>query len=154
MTPSMTDYGYNSRLPDPRYDRAIYEDVPAKRLLAWFVDIAVIAFLVGFLVIMSALTALLFLPLVVASVSFLYRWMTLAGGSATWGMRVMSIELRDAEGEKFDSSTAFKHTLGYTLSVMTFPLQLVSITMMALGARGQGVTDTVLGTVAVNRTVT
>jgi len=84
-------------------------------------------------------------------IGFFYRWFTIANRSATWGMRMMSIELRDAAGHRLDSGTAFWHTAGYTFSVVTAPLQLVSIVMMALTARGQGLSDTVLGTVMLNR---
>lgn len=150
---SSTDHPSTARLPDPHYDRAMYQDVPAKRLIAWIIDVVVISVIVGFLVMMSVFTALLFLPLVFASVSFFYRWMCLSGGSATLGMYVMAIELRTMQGARFDRSTALLHTLGYMISVVTVPLQLVSVAMMAMGRRGQGLTDTVLGTVAINRTV-
>ena len=127
MTPT-----YASHLPDPHYDAEFYRDVPAKRLMAWGIDVILISVIVAFIVLMSAMLALFLLPLVYMSVSFLYRWMTLAGGSATLGMRVMSIELRTMQGERLDSATAFLHTLGYTVSVVTFPLQLISVVHRSL----------------------
>ena len=60
-------------------------------------------------------------PLTVLVISFLYRWVTIASGSATLGMRMMSIEFRTRYGERFDGGTALLHTLGYTVSVAVSP---------------------------------
>jgi uncharacterized RDD family membrane protein YckC len=122
-----------------------------KRLLAWVVDVAVIAVLTAIVVPFTFFTGLFFLPLLFLFVGFLYRWATISTGSATWGMRLAAIELRDAQGARFDSLTAFLHTLGYTVSVSVFPLQLVSIVLMLVSDRKQGLTDHVLGTAALNR---
>ena len=54
-------------------------------------------------------------------------------------------------GERFDFATAFLHTLGYTLSIGTLLVQIVSVFLMFTSSRGQGLTDHVLGTVAINR---
>ena len=45
----------------------------------------------------TAFVALFFFFALMAVVSFVYRVITLATGSATWGMRLMAIELRDAQ---------------------------------------------------------
>ncbi|MEO0916393.1 MAG: RDD family protein [Pseudomonadota bacterium] len=142
-----------SRLPDPDYHAEFYADVPSKRLMAWVIDTVLITAIVVLAVIFGALLPLFFLPLVYAVVSFLYRWGTIAAGSATPGMRFMAIELIDADGRRLDNLTAFLHTAGYTVSVVTVPLQLISIVMMVTTARRQGLTDLILGTAAVNRRV-
>ena len=142
-----------SGLPDPDYHAEFYADVPAKRLLAWVIDTVLIALIVFGLTLIGFLIPLLFLPFLFAVVSFLYRWGTIASRSATPGMRFMAIELIDRDGRPFDGGTAFLHTAGYTVSVVTVPLQLVSIVMMLMTARRQGLTDTILGTAAVNRRV-
>lgn len=140
-----------SRLPDPETQAEFYADVPLKRLLAWVVDSAIVLGIGVLLLPLTAFAAVLVLPVYFFVVSFLYRWRTLAGGSATWGMRLMAIQFRTREGELMDGRTALLHTLGYTISVMAFPLQIVSIVLMLTGPRGQGLTDHVLGTVALNR---
>jgi uncharacterized RDD family membrane protein YckC len=84
-------------------------------------------------------------------ISFLYRWATLSNRSATLGMRVMSIELRSARGQRLDGGTAFIHTLGYFLSSGMFLVQLVSIACMLASRRGQSLTDLALGTVMLNQ---
>lgn len=137
--------------PDPVDQPQFYEGVPTKRLLAWLVDLVIIACISLLIVPFTAFTAAFFFPLLMMVVGFMYRVITLANGSATWGMRLMSMELRTAQDRPFDLPTAFFHTLGYTLSVGTFLVQLVSIVMMCSTERGQGLTDMVLGTVALNR---
>lgn len=139
-----------SHLPDPEYQSAFYSGVTVKRGLAWIVDTLIIA-LVTLLISLFTIVGLFMLPLMFLVIGFLYRWMTIAGGSSTWGMRLMSIEFRNAYGERFDGGLAFLHTLGYTITSSTVILQLISVGMMFITERGQGLTDMVLGTVALNR---
>lgn len=138
-------------LPDPVVQPEFYDSVAVKRGVAWVIDAALILALVIPIVVMTLFIALWFLPLLFFVVGFIYRVATITGRSATWGMRIMSIEFRDSRGEHFDFSQAFMHTLGYTVSMSVFPLQLISIAMMVLTERGQGLTDMLLGTVAINR---
>lgn len=149
MTHSDHSRGFGG-LPDPAVQPEFYEDVPLKRLLAWLVDSILIAFVVLVLTILSVFTALFILPLVWLGVGFVYRWITLASGSATPGMRLVALELRRADGAPFDGATALLHTAGYTVSVVTFPLQLISIALMIMSEKKQGLTDMILGTAALN----
>ena len=93
-------------LPDPERDRQFYEGVPARRLVAWFVDVALVLLVGVPLALLFGLFTLGFgfalFPLVVAGTGFLYRVATIAGGSATWGMRFVGIELRRGDGSRFD----------------------------------------------------
>lgn len=140
-----------THLPDPDTQAAFYDGVAIKRLLAWIVDTVLIVLVALAVVPFTAFTGIFFFPLLILVVGFIYRTTTMAGGSATWGMRLFAIEFRTMHGERFDLGTAFAHTLGYTLSVSIFPAQVVSIILMLTTARGQGLTDHVLGTVALNR---
>lgn len=138
-------------LPDVERESEFYAGVTVKRGLAWIVD-AFVTF--GFCLLalpFTAFTALFWWPLLWLCVGFVYRWATLAGGSATWGMRLMSIQIRDRDGTPVDAATAFAHVLGYTVSMVFLPLQLVSICEMIALGRGQGLTDLALGTAAINR---
>ncbi len=138
-------------LPDPEYQPAFYDGVPTKRLLAWIVDTVVIILMCLLVLPFTAFTGVFFFPFLMLVLGFFYRWVTISAGSATWGMRLFAVELRQADGTRLDAATAFWHTLGYSVS-MAFPLaQLASIALMLTGARGQGLTDHVLGTVALNR---
>ena len=138
-------------LPDPDMQPDFYAGVTSKRLLAWIIDVILIIGLVAVVLPFTAFTGFFFLPFLHLVLSFAYRFVTIAGGSATFGMRFTGIEFRDLNGRKFDSTTAFLHTLGYTVSVAVPILQLVSIVMMLASSRGQGLTDSLLGTTALNR---
>lgn len=136
--------------PDPDRHAGFYEGVLTKRLLAWIFDLVLIAIVTAVIVPFTAFTALFFLPVLFLTVGFVYRWVTLTGRSATWGMRLMNIELLDRQGLRFDAGTALVWTLGYTLSMAFVLPQILSVGLMLISARGQGLTDHVLGTVAIN----
>ena len=137
---------------DPAAQYGFYEGIPPKRLIAWLIDIAITApialpFMLPFLMTAFLIVPLFALPVIWALVGFVYRWTTLANGSATWGMRLMAIELRERGGGPLTSSTALMHTLGFA-----FPLiQAISVLFMAMDNKGQGLTDMVLGTAMLNR---
>jgi len=138
-------------LPDPVSEPQFYSGVNAKRLVAWLFDAVFITLICLLLVPFTAFTAVFFFPLLWLVTGFFYRWTTLAGGSATWGMRMMSIELREADGLRLSGGTALVHTLSYSLSVAVAPLQLISVIIMVALGRGQGLTDLILGTAMINR---
>ena len=147
----MTMYDPWPGLPDPAFQADFYADVPLKRLIAWGVDTVVILVMTVLVVLMTALVGLFFWPVLFLTLGFLYRWVTLARRSATWGMRLAAIEFRTATGARLDPATAFLHTLGYTVSVAMVLPQLLSIALMLMSPRGQGLSDLVLGTAAINR---
>jgi len=143
-----------SHLPDPFRQPQFYASVPAKRLVAWVADLVVIVVLCLLALPLTGFLGLFFWPVMLLVIGFAYRVVTLANGSATWGMRFAGVELRDAQGARFDLSLALAHTIGYSIS-FAFPLlQVISIVMMLTGARHQGLTDAFLGTVALNRRAT
>ncbi|MEL7459845.1 MAG: RDD family protein [Pseudomonadota bacterium] len=150
----MTDAMINSNwaLPEPQTHPEFYADTVSKRFFAWVIDVLLISVVTMVIVPFTAFTALFFLPLLYAAISFLYRWWSLAARSATPGMRLTSIELRTADGSRLDTVTAFLHTAGYFVSIAIVPLQLVSIVLMLMSGRRQGLTDHVLSTAAINRT--
>lgn len=138
-------------LPDPELQSEFYDDVPAKRLIAWIIDmVIVIAFLIAVVVLTLGLS-IFFAGFLFLVLGFAYRVVTLANGSATWGMRLMSIELRRADGQRLETGDAVLHTLGYSLSMSFFPVQIASIVMMLINPRKQGLSDMLLGTVMINK---
>lgn len=138
-------------LPDPDRHAAFYDGVVLKRALAWVVDTIFVTLLVAVITLFTAFTALFILPVLWLTVGFLYRWVTLSGRSATWGMRLLGIEFLDRTGMRFDAGTAFIHTLGYTLSMAFVLPQVISVGLMCLSRRGQGLSDMLLGSVAINK---
>ncbi|MEO0503975.1 MAG: RDD family protein [Pseudomonadota bacterium] len=141
------------QLADPVTQPQFYRDVACKRLMAWVADTILIALICLLILPFTAFLAAFFFLGLMAVVGFAYRVVTLASGSATLGMRLFAIEFRDRDGARFDLGTAFLHTVGYTVSWAVAPLQLISVILMATSGRGQGLTDMVLGTAALNRRV-
>ncbi len=139
------------QLPEPDTQPEFYADVPLKRLIAFVIDTVLIFVLCILIVPFTAFTGLFFFPFLMLVVGFAYRVVTIANGSATLGMRLVAIEFRDAQGQRFDLSSAFMHTLGLSVSFAVFPLQLVSVVLMLTTPRGQGLSDHMLGSVAINR---
>lgn len=138
-------------LADPMTQPQFYRDVASKRLFAWVIDTVIVALICLLIVPFTAFVAVFFFLGLMGVVGFAYRVITLTGASATWGMRLMAIEFRDASGARLDLGQAFLHTLGYTVSWAVAPLQLISVVLMATSNRGQGLTDLVMGTAAMNR---
>ncbi len=138
-------------LPDPVHQSEFYAGVAPKRAMAWLVDTLLTALLTAIIVPFTAFTGLFFLPLLYAVVSFFYRWLSIARSSATPGMRLTGIELRRADGMTFDGLTALLHTAGYVISFSMVLPQILSVALMLFSQRGQGLTDHVLGSVALNR---
>lgn len=140
-------------LPDPATKPQFYDGILIKRAIAWLFDAILVGVLCILILPFTVFTAVFFFPLLMLVVGFIYRWFTIASKSSTWGMRLVGIELRDHEGLRLQSGTALAHTAGYTFSVAVAPLQLISILMMIVTERKQGLTDHLLGTAAINRPV-
>ena len=140
-----------NHLPNPDTQPEFYSSVATKRFVAWLFDIAFISLLCIVPVFLTFGAGLFFLPLIYAVISFAYRVITMSNGSATLGMRFMGIELRDAFGERMDMGKAIAHTAGYFVSMAFFVVQIISVIMMLTSARGQGLTDSFLGTVMINQ---
>lgn len=138
-------------LADPITQPEFYQNVASKRLMAWVIDTVLIALIAMLIVPFTAFTAIFFFFGLMAVVGFIYRTITLASGSATWGMRMMGIELRNTHGATLDLQSAFLHTLGYTVSWAFAPLQLISVVLMASSNQGRGLTDHIMGSAALNR---
>lgn len=138
-------------LPDPDRHPGFYDNVPQKRLLAFIVDSIVVGVLTLLIVPFTAFTAIFFLPLLAMVVNFIYRTLTIASHSATWGMRLAGIELRTHRGEHLDFVTAAAHTFLFSLFLGMLLPMVISAGLMLGTSRRQGLHDMVLGTAALNR---
>ncbi len=138
-------------LPDPDSQPEFYQSVATKRFFAWLFDIAFISLLCTVAILLTFGMGFFVLALIYAVISFVYRVVTIANGSATLGMRFMGIELRDAFGARMDTGKAIAHTAGYFVSMAIPVLQIISVIMMMTRARCQGLTDAFLGTVMINQ---
>ena len=140
---------------DPAVHPERYENVRTRRSLAFFVDAAVVLFLmvVASLVILVlgvftlGLGWLLF-PLVWPVVAVLYSMLTLGGPrSATPGMRFMGIEMRTLQGERLNYPLALLHALGFWFSVTLLTPLILLVALFT--PRKQLLHDLALGLVAV-----
>jgi len=142
-------------LPNPDLDRQFYDGVQPRRLAAWVVDVLIVLAVGVPAALFFGLATLglgfLLFPLIVMGVGFVYRTATIASGSATWGMRLMGIELRRADGSRLDLTTAALHTLLYTVAIGLVAVQALSIVGMLATRYGQGLPDLVLRTAMINR---
>jgi uncharacterized RDD family membrane protein YckC len=142
---------HGTGLPDPFEAPEFYDGVLPKRALAWIVDVVIVHGATFVLGILTLTLAWWLWPIVAFVLGATYRVATLAGGSATWGMRLMGIELRDHRGNRFDLPTAALHTVGY-YATLSFALPVVATAAaMMVTDRRQGLTDLVMGTAAINR---
>ena len=146
-----TTFLHMSDLPDPAYQPEFYDSVAPKRFFAWIVDSVLILALTVLALPFTGFLGIFILPVMYLVLGFAYRVVTLANGSATWGMRLMAIELRRWDGRRFDLEAAFLHTLGYSISMALPLLQVISAVLMLTSARGQGLTDHMIGSTAMNR---
>jgi len=142
-------------LPDPISDGQFYEGVPLRRFTAFVIDfiiITVLGLLGAFIVALGTLglgAPLMFLVFLLTG--FLYRWLLLQHRSATIGMIMTGIEIRNAQGEKMDQSSAFLHTLGFIVTFSFTPLMLIGWFLMLSDPHKRLLHDMLLGSAAINR---
>lgn len=142
-------------IPDPIRDSQFYEGVPLRRFAAFVIDFIIITILglVGaFIVALGTFglgTPLMFIIFLLTG--FLYRWLLLQHRSATVGMILTGIEIRNAQGEKMDQSGAFLHTLGFVVTFSFTPLMLIGWFLMLSDPHKRLLHDLILRSVAINR---
>jgi len=138
-------------LPDPYDEPEFYDDLIAKRFLAWVLDLAITLLLVALGVVLTGFLALFLLPLVWMATAIAYRTLMLNRFGGTIGMLVASLEWRMLDGRRPEPGLALWHSVIYALS-MTFVMgQLMSVIIMFSTPYRQGLNDKILGTTIVNR---
>lgn len=142
-------------LPHPEFDRQFYDGVPVKRLVAWMIDFAAIlvATAVGTLAIgiVTLGIGFAFFPAMLFLVSFLYRWLTISGASATPGMMLMGIELRSSDGHRLTPLVAAIHTGIFMFLMATLIGWIATAVSIWVTRYNQGLPDLLLGTTAINK---
>ncbi len=139
------------RLPDPALHPEVYQDLIAKRFLAWLVDALVIVVLVTIAVLATVFVALFFLPVLALGVSIGYRWIMLSRFGATLGMMLVAIHLRHLDGRAPDPVVCFMHATIFSLGMFFVVPQIISIALIVSTDYRQGLNDTILRTTLVNR---
>lgn len=138
-------------LPDPDLMPEFYARVPLKRFGAWFIDMPLILLLTLLIMPLTAFTGFFYFPLVFGAANLAYRTVALTWWSATPGMMLMAIEFRSMGGQRLEPAQAFLHSLGFVFWTLVPVLQVISAAAMLTTARGQGLSDHLLGTTAINR---
>ncbi len=141
----------DSGLPDPQIDSQFYTGVPFKRLIAWFIDFIIIMLIASALVLVSFGIGAFAFPLLLFVSNIGYRIFTIKRNSATLGMHIAGIEIRNNQGNKLNLEETIWHTGIYTIVAISFFVLIISMIMMLINDRGQGIHDYFVGTTAINR---
>jgi len=153
----MTETSHAEILPPPGgavFGIERFEGVLFRRIIAFLVDCVLIAILmIPFLVFTLLLAILTFglLVIPVGGVLTFFYFMLFTGGakSATPGMRLMGIELRDARGGRPDLLQAGIRTLVFMASNAVLPVIICAIALFDL--RRRTLHDMLTSTVVVRR---
>lgn len=136
-------------------DTALYDGVRTKRVLAFFIDYAIVlalcvpvAILIFFIGIFTLGLGFFLYPLLFLLVAIPYIGMTMGGpNQATPGMRMMGIRLARLDGRPVDFMLAVVHgVLFWALNAVLTPFILLATLVLD---RKQTVHDWLLGTVVV-----
>jgi uncharacterized RDD family membrane protein YckC len=144
-------------LPDPNTAPQFYEGVAVKRLVAWLIDslgilgMTLVVWLFG--TILTLGFGFFLFGFLYIAIAVIWRAGSIARTSATPGMLLMAIELRNNAGNRLEPGPAVLHTLLY-LVLFAFGITVVAtMVAMAVTPRRQGLHDLLLGTAAINRPV-
>ena len=137
-------------IPDPATQPEFFSGVTFKRLIAWTLDLMAITIISAIVATLPLFIGWFFFPLVFLAVKLVYCIGTISRGSATPGMRLMNIELRNREGRAMESSEAVLHTVTYVVSMAFVIPQLISLALMVVSPKGQGLHDMFVGATVIN----
>lgn len=138
-------------------DDGLYSGVLLKRVIAYMLDLVFVVVISlpvwGVIAVLGLLTLGLLWPVLVplaGAVPFAYHTLTLGGRrSATWGMRVMDLELRTLEGERPGYLQALVQTLIFYVSVGLTGSLILLVALVT--ERHRTLHDLLAGTVMINR---
>jgi uncharacterized RDD family membrane protein YckC len=151
------DRAARPHLPDPSTAPELFDGVLTRRVIAYFIDLAVMGALVLALTIAGAILGVLTFGLALASLVFvipaaivLYYGATLGSARrATVGMQMMDIVLTPTRGQPLDGWMAIFHALVFWLTFwICWP---VSLLFALFTPRRQMIHDLVVGTLMVRR---
>jgi uncharacterized RDD family membrane protein YckC len=143
-------------LPDPDTAPELFDNILTRRVLAYFVDVVIISFLGGMVLLTTLLVGLLTLglgwltlPIVLPLTVLAYYAVTLGSPSrATIGMRIFDIILTPTQGTPLDGWKVLIHPFVFWLTIWIFwPLLFIGL----FTARRQLVHDLLTSTMMVRR---
>lgn len=148
--------GWDAAAPDALAFPEYFDGIAVKRVLAYFIDAAIIlAVMAGVWVVFALLTAMSFgllapvlwpgLPLV----PLLYHTLTIGGeGSATFGMKLLGVTVRTWDGRKPGYFQAALNTIVFYLSVGVTGWLILVVALF--NDRRRTLHDFMCGTVVIN----
>lgn len=137
-------------LPDPATQPEFFSGVVFKRLIAWALDLVAITIISAILATLPLFIGWFFFPLIFLAVKLVYCIGSLSRFSATPGMRLMNIELRNRQGQAMESSEAALHTISFVISMAFVIPQLITLALTVLSPKGQGLHDMFVGATVIN----
>lgn len=144
-------------LPDPATAPELFEGLLSRRVMAYFIDLVVLAVIAGLVLLVSTVggflsfgLAWLLLPVSMVAALVLYYAATLGSPKrATIGMAMMDLVLTPTRDTRLDGWMAFFHPLLFwTTFWVSWPVSLI---LPLLTPRRQMLHDLVLGTLVVRR---
>ena len=138
-------------LPDPIDQPEFFAGVPFKRFVAWMLDLVAISIIAAILATLPFLLGWFVIGFIFLAVQLVYCISSISRHSATPGMRLMNIELRSKDGGPLEGSEVALHTVTFLISMMFVIPQLITIALIALSPKGQGLHDMLLGTIVINK---
>jgi uncharacterized RDD family membrane protein YckC len=137
-------------LPNPATQPEFFSGVLVKRLIAWTLDVIAITLISAIIATLPLFIGWFFFPLIFLAVKLVYCIGSISRFSATPGMRLMNIELRNRDGRALESSEAALHTISYVISMAFIIPQLITMALMVLSPKGQGLHDMFVGATVIN----
>lgn len=144
--------------PDPLTNFRLYSGVRTKRLLAFLLDVVILAiltFMAGAIIFVLGILTLglgwLLYAILWPVLALVYCAFTLGGpNSATLGMQAMGIEMRQVDGSRMTPALAAVHSILFYASVS---ILTPFITLICLFTdRKRLLQDLLIGTVVINKT--
>jgi uncharacterized RDD family membrane protein YckC len=138
-------------LPDPVSQPEFFSGVPFKRFVAWMIDLAVISIVAAIIATLPFFLGWFIIGFIFLAVQLVYCIGSISRHSATPGMRLMNIELRGREGHPLEGGEAALHTITFLISMMFVVPQIITLALILISPRGQGLHDMLLGAVVINK---
>ncbi|MEM9434118.1 MAG: RDD family protein [Pseudomonadota bacterium] len=140
-----------SALPDPVSQADFYAGVTFKRFFAWIFDVVVISVITAICATLPFFIGWFFLPFIFTVVYFFYCWGWLSSASATPGQRLFNIEYRGNDGQHIGTTEALMLTISYMVLALFMLPHIISIILILISGRGQGLHDLLAGAALMNR---
>lgn len=139
------------KLPDPALDPGYYDDLIAKRALAWVVDVAATLLLLLAVLVLTLFVAAFIFPLVWMALAIAYRYVLLTRWDATLGMMLTGLRLRRLDGTRPEPARILWHSVIYAGAMASILGQIASVALLLTTPYRQALNDVILGTTMVHR---